>query len=71
MNTTHKCAYCRCNTSIADFGERHIDGSWWCFEHTEILWERLSGKTKKISSTSDYWDYLEKVGKGSPRPRVK
>jgi len=70
MNKQYKCAYCGCNTSIADFGERHIDGTMWCFEHTEKLWERLSARSNtKITNTSTYWDYLEKTTGSSPRPR--
>jgi hypothetical protein len=64
----YRCAFCGCKTSIADFGERHVNDTWWCFEHTEKLWESLS---KNIKNTSDYWDYLEKKGYGSPRPKIK
>lgn len=67
-NKKFSCAHCGCKTSIADFGERHVDGTWWCFDHTEKLWQRLS---KKINNTSDYWDFLEKKGCGSPRPVSK
>jgi hypothetical protein len=53
-----------------DFGERHVDGTWWCFDHTEKLWEKLSRSSgKQIKNTSTYWDYLETTTGSSPRPK--
>ena len=44
--------------------------SWYCFEHTEVLWENCARKSgRQVSDQSTYWDYLESVNGNSARPR--
>ena len=69
FHTKKKCCICGTITSIADFGEVDLKNRMYCFDHVESMWSRVSTSQNKVSNTSQYWDYLEKVNGFSPRPK--